>query len=310
MRDLDDLRSQLKAAHAVVMQMAKGIKRQGNDKAEYDLLIGQLSTEDKWIEFKRKAKDFIALYEALSPDPSVLDFTADLKWVANFLRYGTLAFEKREALDQAEYSEKIRSMLDQHLDVTGLSMTVKLRHITDPGFFDDFELEDKAEDELQTAAIRKTAELKRTTYARLEDNEHRYGKFSDRLRELLEKMDSTQLTWAEKLQAAEDYAKDLLAEDKAHEGSDLNHTEYGLWQVTTSFTPSEMDEDNTKALARAAHEIYADDQSAPPLWQDKAELKKSLRQRVRLLAHENGLNDLRGYADQVEDFAIKHLSKV
>ena len=28
---------------------------------------------------------FIALYETVSPDPSVLEFTADLKWVATFL---------------------------------------------------------------------------------------------------------------------------------------------------------------------------------------------------------------------------------
>src|SRR5688572_28111921 len=79
----------------------------------------QHAAEDKWFEFRSKAREFIGLYEAVSPDPAVLEFTDDLKWVAIFLQYGTQVFEKREAFDQQSYSRKIRDMLDQHLDATG-----------------------------------------------------------------------------------------------------------------------------------------------------------------------------------------------
>src|SRR5829696_3288162 len=137
-------------------------KRSRDDwKAEFDAFVNLRKTEDQWFTFKGKARDFIAMYEAVSPDPTVLEFTADLKWVATFLRYGTQVFEKREAFDQNTYSRKIRDMLAQHLDATGLSVTVKLRHITDPGFWDDFDSDAKTEDDLKTAAIRKTTELRK-----------------------------------------------------------------------------------------------------------------------------------------------------
>lgn len=106
MRNLDDLRNQLRAAHAIVLHMMKGLKcATGNGskdglKAEFDRLVSLLSTEDRWFEFRTKARDFIALYQAVSPDPSMLEFTPDLKWIATFLRYGTQVFEKREAFDQ------------------------------------------------------------------------------------------------------------------------------------------------------------------------------------------------------------------
>ena len=165
----------------------------------------------------------------------MLEFTDDLKWVAIFLQYGTQVFEKREAFDQQSYSRKIRDMLDQHLDATGLSVTVKLRHITDPEFWDDFEIEGKTEDDLKTAAIRKTTELRKVVYERMSQNHHQYAKFSDRLRELLKKLDSAQLSSADKLRMLEELAKDLDAEAKAHEGTGLSQ---GHMAFSRSSAPS------------------------------------------------------------------------
>ena len=111
MRDLDDLRSELRAAHAAVLSDDEGSEAERRAskeslKAEFDRFVNLLKTEDKWFEFRGKAREFIGLYEAVSPDPSVLEFTADLKWVATFLRYGTQVFEKREAFDQRPTAAK------------------------------------------------------------------------------------------------------------------------------------------------------------------------------------------------------------
>lgn len=126
-------------------------------------------------------------------------------------------------------------MLEQHLDATGLSIAVKLRHITDPHFWDDFDTEGKSESDLKTAAIRKTTELRKVATERIGQNQHQYAKFSERLRELLEKLDNAQLSWADKLKLAEDLAHDLEAEAKAHEGTGLSAGAYGLLQVLRSF---------------------------------------------------------------------------
>ncbi|GJE73112.1 hypothetical protein CHKEEEPN_4675 [Methylorubrum podarium] len=244
MRDLDDLRSQLRTAHAAVMVMMKGLKRENGTsekdrlKTEFNRLVGLLGSEDRWFEFRAKAREFIGLYEAISPDPSVLEFTADLKWIAVFLIYATQVFEKREAFDHRSYSRKIKDMLEQHLDATGLSVTVKLRNITDPDFWEDFDTEGKSEDDLKTAAIRKTTELRKVVTERIGQNPHQYGKFSDRLRELLDRLDDAQLSWADKLKLAETLAAEITAEEKAHEGTGLSPGAYGILQVLQSFDVS------------------------------------------------------------------------
>jgi type I restriction enzyme R subunit len=311
MRNLDDLRNQLRSAHAEVLRMMKGVKRSGtlnkdDLKAEFDALITLLKGEDQWFIFRSKAREFIAAYEAVSPDPVVLAFRDDLKWVATFLRYATQVFEKREAFDQADYSRKIRDMLDQHLDATGLSVTVKLRHITDPDFWEDFETEGKSEADIKEAAIRKTTELRKTVTEKIGQNEHQYGKFSDRLRELLKKMDAAQLSWAEALKEAEDLAKDIQAEDTAHEGTGLSQGAYGILQVLKSF---EEDDGDGEGLAAAIADLYESDDTAPRLWQEKEGLRKSLRQQVRGLAKDAGFTALRDLPVAVEEFALKHFAK-
>lgn len=313
MRNLDDLRNQLRAAHAAVLHMMKGVMRAGSRvdkdslKVEFDQLVARLKPDEtQWFVFRDKAREFIGLYEAVSPDPCVLEFTADLKWVALFLQYATQVIEKREAFDQRSYSRKIRDMLDRHLDATGLSVTVKLRHITDPEFWGDFETEGKTEDDLKAAAIRKTTELRKVVYERLSRNVHQYGRFSDRLRELLEKLEGGQLSWADKLKMAEDLARDLEAEAAAHEGTGLSEGAYGILQVLHAFDAGE----GAEGLAERIAVLYQDDATAPPLWQEKEGLRKWLRQQVRGLAHAFGLGDLKEVSEQVEEFALKHFAKV
>jgi len=311
MQDLDNLRSQLRTAHAGVLGMMKGVKRSAGVlpketlKAEFDGLIATLKTEDKWFEFRGKARDFIAAYEAVSPDPTVLAFTDDLKWVATFLRYGTQVFEKREAFDHQDYSRKIRDMLDQHLEATGLSVTVKLRHITDPEFWQDFQTEDKSEAEIKEAAIRKTTELRKTVTEKVELNHHQYEKFSERLLALLKRLDNAQASWAELLKEAEALAKDLQDEDTAHEDTGLSARAYGILQVLKSFQNGDRPD-----LAMDIEQLYASDDIAPPGWQEKEGLRKSLRQQVRHLAHAAGLTDIKTVSEEVERYALKRLAKV
>ena len=66
MRDIEQLRSELRAAHAEVMQLMQSVVRESgggkaNLKAEYDSLVRILRTEDNWFTFRRKAKNFIDL---------------------------------------------------------------------------------------------------------------------------------------------------------------------------------------------------------------------------------------------------------
>ncbi len=255
-----------------------------------------------FIEIEGRSGSTIAV-TAISPDPSVLDFSADWKWMANFLVYGRQVFEKKEALGQNDYSEKIREMLEDHLQATGITTVVKLRSIVDEEFWNDFKQEGKTEEELATAAIRKTTELRKTTEAKLAEAYHQYAKFSDRLRELIQKMDDAQLSWSEKLKAAEEYARDLEAEANAHKGTGLSEGAYAVQKVLEALSDGEIGSTACAGLARVIEILYTDTATAPVGWKTKPEVRKQLRQQVRKTAHAASFPNLVELPNQVEDVA-------
>lgn len=238
MRDLEVERDALRQAHRDLFRMV-GVKRHtGRLDDEYDALIAELGTEDAWYTFRRKADAFIRAYESLSPDPAVLDYREDLKWVVEFIRYATPFIEKEPPPDLSGVSAKIRRLLEEHLEVTGLKTVVKIRHITDPDFWADFQTDQPAK-ELRQATIRKATELKRITYDKVQANPLRYETFSERVLEGIRKFEEGQLAAAEALKEFEQIAKDLQAEDLAHEASGLSERAYGVLKILEALQEAE-----------------------------------------------------------------------
>ncbi|WP_295215673.1 hypothetical protein [uncultured Brevundimonas sp.] len=114
------------------------------------------------------------------------------------------------------YSGKIRDMLEEHVRATGLTTTVRLRNITDPNFKDDFQTEEKSEEELHEAFVRKAAELKRVTRELVDKNPAQYGRFSERVLEIIRRFEEGQIAAAEGLKDFEDLTGGIEAEASAH----------------------------------------------------------------------------------------------
>jgi type I restriction enzyme, R subunit len=327
MRDLEVERDALRKAHREVFTMVP--PRTGDMSAEYDALVAALGTEDVWYTFRRKADGFVQAYESLSPDPAILEYRQDLKWIVGFIQYATPIIEKEPAPDLSDVSGKIRRLLEEHLDVTGIRTVVKLRHITDPDFWTDFDT-DRPAKELRQATIRKATELKRITYDKVEENPLRYQRFSERVLEVIRRFEAGQLAAAEALKAFEEIAKDLQDEDHAHESSGLNERAYGVLKILESLGSSdgnapgearvaepkpppysEADGDGPLAgLARQIDALYASDDTAPAGWHLKDQLRRELRQQVRYRSHQAGINEVKEAANRVEEYALRHYAKV
>ena len=71
------------------------------------------------------------------------------------------------------------------------------RSITDPNFADDFKIEEKTEEELQEAFVRKSAELRRVTRELVDKNPAQYGRFSERVLEIIRRFEKGQIAAAE-----------------------------------------------------------------------------------------------------------------
>lgn len=325
--DLDVQRQELKGAHAEVMKLLKNIPRNtGELKQEHDALAQALGSEDAWFTFHRLGTAFIRAYEGLSPDPAILDYTRDMKWVAGFLVYGRLIFEKKETLDLLDYSAKIRQILDEQLNVTGIRTLVKLRHLTDPEFADDFKVEGKPEDELKTAAIRKAAELKKVLREKMASEPERYGPFSELVLEILKRFERGQIDAAEALKGYEKVAKGLADEEDSHKESCLNRSAYGVYKILEALKPEAgqaaegtskyggdgkgEDLSQLEQLALQIDALYRSEQTAPSGWHLKEQLKKELRQMIRKLILPAGLTDWKTIPARVEEYALKTYVKV
>lgn len=335
MRNIDDLRSILKQAHHEVMTFLKKIKRKDrpdNDtlRSELIALLDQLSLLDNWLSFKRKAKAFIKAYESLSPDPYVLEFTRDLKWVSLIMPMGMAKFENIGDNDLGSYSGRIREMIAKELKVTGIQDIVKLRDIFDPHYWDDFDTEDKKTDDLKTSAVRKATELKKTISTLMLSNDIKYEPFSKRLKEILNSLEDNQVDFAQKLKDMEKLSKDLQAEKEIHKGSGLNENAHGVHTILKAFEPEkenthnkktkdkkELGDDYTKEkkltklqeIALHIDELYSSDDTAPRGWHLKEQLRKELRIQVRRMVCKLDLKDWKFIPQKIEEFAIKHYEK-
>ena len=311
-RDLDTQRSELKAAFTELKPFFRGIKQEKSAsklelKKEYDALTHALGSEDAWYSFRRKAKVFIRCYEALSPDPSILEYTQIVHWIAGFIQYATQVFEQKESLELNNYSTKIRDMIHTHLDVTGISTICKIRSITDPDFWKDFTTAKKPEEEIRTAAIRKGTELKKVLTEKITENPLRYGPFSERVMDVLKRFQQGQLDAANTLKAYENIANELNAEEQSYKDSGLDQRAFGLLKLLESFNKDSLS--NIQQLTKDIDALYASDQTAPRGWQAREQLRKELRQQVRMKAHEAKVSDFKELPTPVEEYALKHYAK-
>ncbi len=328
--DEDELYAMLQSAHREVMDLLAEAERTGNPKEDVKLAVSVIKEEDSWYDFLGKANAFIVAYGTLSPDPRVFEFKVDLKYIASIIPYGKAQFEaSTDEVDWKQYSEKIREILHQHLKVTGLSTMTKLRSMSDPAFWKDFE--EEVED-LETAAVRKLVELKKETTERTAKNPARYGKFSERIQMLIEQLQNGLIDAAEVMSEAHKTAKDMRAEDTAFEKSGLNAHAYSVLKILEKYVPvtepsagaaegkasygAEVSPDKAdknlgpvEAAAAAIDALYRTDENASTNWQEKAQSRKKLLQSVRRIVRPLGLSDWNAVRATIDHFAIEHYSK-
>ena len=307
MTDEDALYADLQTAHREVMALLEDAPRTGHPKEDAKAAVFALQAEDAWFEFLGKANAFLVAYGALSPDPRVFEFKADLKYVGSIIPYGKQHFEAAtEEVDWRKYSEKIREILNQHLQVTGLSTIIKLRSMADPSFWEDFK---KDEDDLQTAAVRKLVELKKETTERTAKNPARYGKFSERIQKLIEAFQQGLIDAAEVMGQAKETAEEVQAEDRAFEESGLSELAYDVLKILERFAADSTEADALHDAAAQIDTLYTTDEDASSYWQDKSQSRKKLLRKVRRLVKDLGLPDWNAFKTHMDEFAVRHYAK-
>jgi type I restriction enzyme R subunit len=304
--DIANLRNDLRAAHAKYARQKRLLGLDGLEEKPAAYAVGKLVTEgreDDWFEFQRLTRNFIRVYGDLSPDPAILDFTVEVKWAAGFLRLAAQVISKDESLDHRSYTGKIRDMLEEHVHATGLSTTIRLRSLTDPNFGDDFAVAKKSDAELQEAFVRKSAELRRVTRELVDKNPAQYGRFSERVLEIIRRFEEGQITAAEGLRQYEDEVAKIHAEQGAHADLGMDERAFSILRIMES-VGAEIAHAALQAAAISIGAVYATAQKSQPSWFFMDSYKKELRRQVRRILGEHGVPEAKKIRDEIEDFAV------
>lgn len=306
MRDIAVLRNDLKEAHARYRAQKRAMGLEGLDEKAAAYAVHKITTdgrEDEWFDLQRLAREFVRVYGDLSPDPAILDFTAEVKWAAAFLRLATQVISKDESLDHRSYTGKIRDMLEQHVHATGLSTTIRLRSITDPNFADDFATDEMSEEEQQEAFIRKSAELRRVTRELVDKNPAQYGRFSERVLEIIRRFEAGQIAAADGLRDFEDLTGGINAEQGAHAELGMDERAFSILRIMEALAP-DTDHGILQGSAIAIGLIYADAYASQPAFTYMPEYLRSLRQQVRRVLSQHDIGETKAIRDAIEEFAI------
>lgn len=304
--DIATLRSDLRETHARYVRQKRLLALEGMQEKAAAYAVGKLvadGREDDWFDLQRLARNFVRVYGDLSPDPAILDFTAEVKWTAAFLRLATQVISKDESLDHRSYTGKIRDMLEEHVHATGLSTTIRLRSITDPNFVDDFMIDAKTEDELQEAFVRKSAELRRVTRELVDKNPAQYGRFSERVLEIIQRFEKGQIAAADGLREFEDLAGGINAEQGAHAELGMDERAFSILRIMETSAPH-TDHATLQAAAVAISAVYANAQRSQPSWFFMDSYKKDLRRQVRRILGEQGVMEAKAIRDEIENYAV------
>lgn len=306
MRDIAILRNDLKEAHARYRAQKRAMKLEGLDEKAAAYAAADMAAqgqEDDWFDLQRLTRTFIKVYGDLSPDPAILDFTAEVKWAATFLRLATQAISKDESLDHRSYTSKIRDMLEQHVHATGLSTTIRLRSITDPQFADDFATEGKDEPDLKEAFVRKSAELRRVTRELVDKNPAQYGRFSERVMEIIRRFEEGQLAAADGLRDFEGLTGDIQAEQGAHAELGMDEHAFSILRIMEAIVP-EVPHATLQSAAIAIGAIYADAAATQPAFAHMEAYLRTLRQQVRRILTDHEIGETKIIREKVEEFAV------
>jgi type I restriction enzyme R subunit len=194
-------------------------------------------------------------------------------------------------------------MLEQHVHVTGLSTTIRLRSITDPNFNDDFKIAEKSEAELQEALVRKSAELRRVTRELVDKNPTQYGRFSERVLEIIRRFEEGQISAAEGLKEFESLAGDINAEQGAHADLGMDERAFSILRIMEARAP-DADHATLQKMAVVVGQVYATAQASQPSWFFMEAYKRELKQAVRRLLSDSGVPEAKAIRDEVEMFAV------
>lgn len=233
---------------------------------DVDEAVLALADERVRAEFTVKLKQFAQSLDEVLPRPEGLEFTTDAKRLAYIYAVARNRYKDTPELGK-DVGAKVRKLIDDYVISLGIDPKIPPVQITDMEFARHLkrQVSDRAKASEMEHAIR--SHIRK----HLDEDPVKYAKLSERLKELLEKLDGQ---WKEQIEAFEELVRELR-EDQAVEGEELPDLPAKYLPFLRLLTQAKLGDDAKPDAATAAAlteatvevvEIITDELRIPGFW--------------------------------------------
>src|SRR5690606_5134751 len=145
------------------------------------------------------------------------------------------------------------------------------------------------------------AELRRTTRELVDKNPAQYGRFSERVLEIIRRFEEGQLAAADGLREFEGLTGDIETEQGAHAELGMDENAFSILRIIEAIVP-DADHATLQDAAIAIGAIYADAAATQPAFAHMEAYLRSLRQQVRRILTDHGIGETKTIREKVEEF--------
>lgn len=261
--------------------------------------------QEKQKFFHDKYSRLKMLFEILSPDPFLKQYVRRFEWLTSVF----LAFDKEYSAQKssaelmAEYGEKVKQFIQQHVDYEGITKNFRELNINDLYIMERL---NKMNDEEKALNLEKM--LKQEISINVDTNPA-YKKFSERLMAIRKEFEQHQIDLSERIKRYQELLSDM--KKKADEAKELGFSlkEYGLFIVSEEFVKGEVDvvREFIKDMTARLEDILDEG------WQESAKREEFIKETKRIIQElvlktyqkRVTVDDFHKYLNRLVDIVIK-----
>jgi len=267
-----------------------------------------IDNDDLQLHFKETYGQLKMLYEMLSPDPFLYEYTRQFEWLTSFY----IAFSKKFSDDEIdthildEYGEKVKELIRNKVEYEGITKNFRELKVSD--IYHLQKLEDMDDDE---KALNLEKLLKREISIALDINPV-FRSFSERLLAIRQEFEQHRIDLTERIKKYYDLIECIKKEDQ--DAKDLGFeslAERGLYFQTKEFVAQDVDENMLKEFVLAIKKTV--DDVLDEGWQESAkrdDFIKEIKKQLQILVLKDYkekilITDFHKFLNRLEDIIIK-----
>ena len=287
----EDILPKLQAAHRDVrsfIDRARAIQKE-NEGYE-DACVRYLEPEDIRAAFDWRFKQFARYIDMLYPDPRALEYKTELKRLSS-IRMRAWNLYREEKVPINECSQKVRNLIDEHIQVEGITTLVEQVSIFSARF--DEEIDKIGSPEAKASKIEHA--IKHEAKVKMDRDPVFYESLRERLDRIIKDYQEGRMGAAVQLQLLKELLDDIRNPEKhaAQMGVDP--------EVAPFYSLLAEKFDHKEALKQASQEIVdALRQLAVVDWISKEDTKREMRKSVKRMLRTSGYPP-----DQIQDMTAR-----